>query len=90
MKYIENSTKLISFLGFSSQQKPVEEAGPPGPPQFALDDDEAIQKFRDSLSSRFAPQSSTRDRTRGSTGYVRDLNIHILCFAKNMFCDTLR
>ena len=28
MKYIENSTKLISFLGFSSQQKPVEEAGP--------------------------------------------------------------
>jgi len=57
--------------GFPSQQKPVEEAGPPGPPQFALDDDEAIQKFRDSLSSRFAPQSSTRDRTRGSTGGSR-------------------
>ena len=67
---MEKQNKFISFVGFSSQQQPVEEAGPPGPPQFALDDDEAIQKFRDSLSSRFAPQSSSRDRTRGSAGYA--------------------
>jgi len=53
------------------QQVPVAADEPAGPPKFSLSDDESIQKFRDSLSSRFAPESSrpsNRDRVRGSTG----------------------
>ena len=58
------------MLGFSSQQELVEESRPPSPPQFALSDAEAIQKFRD--SNRFAPENSrpsTRDSASGTTGY---------------------
>ena len=71
------------YVGFSSQQEPVEAAAPPGPPQFALSDDESIQKFRDSLSSRFAPESSrpsNRDSVRGSSGYKLFIDIILATF----------
>jgi len=59
--------------GFSSNQEPVEEASA-GPPQFALSDEDSIQKFRDSLSNRFAPENSrpaNRNRVQGGSGNGR-------------------
>ena len=47
------------------------EEAPAGPPQFALSDEDSIQKFRDSLSNRFAPENSrpaNRNREQGASG----------------------
>ena len=66
----------MPLISGNVQQAPVEAAAPAGPPQFSLSDDESIQKFRDSLSSRFAPESarpSNRDSVRGSVGYDKNI-----------------
>ena len=68
----------MPLISGNVQQAPVEAAAPAGPPQFSLSDDESIQKFRDSLSSRFAPESSrpsNRDSVRGSSGYKISIDI---------------